>query len=172
MIIGAFGRDIEDPVRAFPLFHGATLHKHHVVAAYREVIAHAGVSTTKIRQRFAGLVCRVVGASWLFEHLKELYLVQLFARWGSKSIERYIQSAPLRTQSTFAAQVLSSLTRTQSAQREIDECRGSGTIDQRPQPRSSSLNTASSCGPRSVSRGSCSLCPEPREQEKYWRLRA
>ena len=119
LIIGVFGCDIEDPVRAFPLFptsNGATLHKHHVVAAYREVIAHAGVNTTKIdgqgrvRQRFGGHVCRVVGAIWLFKHLKELYLVQLFARWGSKSIERYIQSAPLRNQSSFAARVLSSLT--------------------------------------------------------------
>ena len=47
-IIGVFGRDIEHPVGAFPTSHGSKLHKYLVVAAHREVIAQAGVNTTKV----------------------------------------------------------------------------------------------------------------------------
>ena len=57
LIIGVFGRDIEDPVRAFPLFptsNGATLHKYHIVARMLEPIQRK----LTVRRRSAGLWAR------------------------------------------------------------------------------------------------------------------
>ena len=51
-------------------------------------------------------MCRVVGAVWLYSTLRELYLVQLFARWGSQAIARYVQDSPLQRQAEFAAHAL------------------------------------------------------------------
>ena len=52
------------------------------------------------------VVMCVVGAVWLFSTLRELYLVQLFARWGSQAIARYIQLSPLQEQHNFAARAM------------------------------------------------------------------
>ena len=115
VIIMKFGHKIQDPSESFPLFPsaaGKTLLKRYVVAAYRLVLQRAGIATLtsdasgRPRQRFAGHVCRVVGAVWLFSTLRELYLVQLFARWGSQAIARYIQLSPLQEQHNFAARAM------------------------------------------------------------------
>ena len=95
-----FGEDFDSIHCNLPLFPsslGATLLKKHVIEAYRTVIKKAGVATTKVdalgvtRQRFGG--------RGLYQTLGEFCLVQLFARWGSQAITRYVQHSPLRQNS-------------------------------------------------------------------------
>ena len=132
-----FGEDFDSIHRNLPLFPsslGATLLKKHVIEAYRTVIKKAGVATTKVdalgvtRQRFGGHVCRVVGAVWLYQTLGELYLVQLFARWGSQAITRYVQNSPLRQQSSFAARALTNFSAEQVRQSLHKEHASPGSI--------------------------------------------
>ena len=117
ILVEKFGDTFNVPSRSLPLFpdgFGNTLTKSQVVSSYRETLRKAGVSTTKSdgkgiqRERFRGHVCRVTGAVWLYATLKELYLVQLFARWGSMAVARYVQDSPLLHQHEFAAQAMQS----------------------------------------------------------------
>ena len=96
----------------FPSRTGRTLLKADVVNAYRAVVAEAGIQTTEIdgtgrvRQRIGGHLCRVVGAVWLYSTLRELYLVQLFARWGFQATARYVQDSHFQRQAEFVAHAL------------------------------------------------------------------
>ena len=67
----------------------------------------------RVHELFAGHVCRVVGAVWLSSTLRESYLVQVFARWGSRAIQRYVQDSPLYTQAEFAPRAMEAFTSAQ-----------------------------------------------------------
>eukprot|EP00972_Heterocapsa_arctica_P096292 14206846-Heterocapsa_arctica.AAC.1 len=61
-----------------------------------------------LRDRYGEHVCRVAGAQLLSRAGMDLYLVQLFARWGSSTVLRYVQLAPLLAQAGIAARAASS----------------------------------------------------------------
>ena len=112
VLTAKFGDDCCSPPRNFPLFpsvRGATLLKKHVITAYRTVIHKAGIATTttdglgNVRQRFGGHICRVVGAVWLFQTLKECTwcncsrdgaLMQFFGTFGIHHYESKLNSHP------------------------------------------------------------------------------
>ena len=50
-----------------------------------------------------------MGAQFLARHGLELILIQIFARWGSDSVLRYVQEAPLHLQQGIAEKALSSM---------------------------------------------------------------
>ena len=101
-----------DPWKPVPVVSGA---RERLSIPYRTMSSTPSLGTFaetkvdgqgRIQERFGGHVCRVIGAIWLFRTLKELYLVQLFARWGSQAITRYVQDSPLRKQAEFASVAL------------------------------------------------------------------
>ena len=101
------------PFHCFLMALVTRLQKVRLSSSYRETLRKAGVSTKGDgkgiqRERFGGHVCRVTGAVWLYATLKELYLVQLFSRWGSMAVARYVQDSPLLHQHEFAARAMQS----------------------------------------------------------------
>ena len=63
-----------------------------------------------------------VGAVWLYQNLKELCSDQMFTRWGSQAIARYIPNSPLHKQTFFAARTLHAFLADQVRQREARSC--------------------------------------------------
>ena len=106
-----FGDTLHSAEARVPLFpdrSGNTLTKAAVIEAIRGVAAQAGeplVRTDglgKERHRFHEHVLRVTGAQFLARTGLELLLIQLFARWGSSAVLRYVQQAPLDNQQGVA----------------------------------------------------------------------
>ena len=102
-----FGDSFSASARRLPLFpdrHGSALSKGAVIGAIREVAAQAGEPLVRSdgvgneRHRFHEHVLRVTGAQFLARAGLELLLIQLFARWGSAAVLRYVQQAPLSNQ--------------------------------------------------------------------------
>eukprot|EP00972_Heterocapsa_arctica_P109299 16094490-Heterocapsa_arctica.AAC.1 len=94
-----FGETFNAPARRLPLFPtaaGSPLSKMAVVDALRACIAALGEPLTRpdgmgvLRDRYGEHVCRVAGAQLLSRAGMDLYLVQLFARWGSSAVLRYV----------------------------------------------------------------------------------
>ena len=56
----------------------------------------------KESQRFGEHVMRVAGAQFFARRGVELFLIQLYARWGSAAILKYVQEAPLGSQAQVA----------------------------------------------------------------------
>jgi len=85
----------------FPNSYGKHLSKAGTAATIRCVIAEAGHSVTKLdaqgnlKQRFGEHALRVIGAQFLARVGTDVYLIKLFARWGSDAVLRYIQDAQL-----------------------------------------------------------------------------
>ena len=113
-----FGASFRLPARRMPLFPsaaGMVLTKAATVEAVRSCIAQAGEPLTRVdgmgvaRQRFGEHALRVSGAQALARGGMELYLIQLFARWGSSAVGRYVQQAPLAHQAGVAGKVASAL---------------------------------------------------------------
>ena len=84
----------------------------------RSVAREAGEETTKvfcgkILERFGEHVMRISGAQFLSRRGVKLYIIQLVGRWGSLSVLRYVQEAPLAgamqtrsTNSTSLAEII------------------------------------------------------------------
>ena len=99
-----FGDDFDRPERDLPLFPnklGKPLSKDQVVAAFRRCIEITGEPLERLdgrgvpRHRFHEHVPRVAGAQFLSRAGVQLIIIELFARWGSNAVLRYIQQAPL-----------------------------------------------------------------------------
>ena len=94
---------------------GSVLTKGATADAIRGTLADAGVALTRVdatgreRQRFGEHALRVAGAQALARGGMDLYLMQLFARWGSAAVERYVQEAPLAHSATVAGRVTRTL---------------------------------------------------------------
>jgi hypothetical protein len=89
---------------SFPLFptcKGRTLSHSGTVESIRSVAQKAGIPTQRqvgsvCLERFGEHVMRVSGAQHLTKELRwELFMVQLFGRWGSLAFALYVQDAPL-----------------------------------------------------------------------------
>ena len=88
-----------------PLFvsaHGDELTKQESIALIRKVLAdshvalrRAGAPGQSSVERFGGHVLRVSGAQFLARRFVPLPTVMLLGRWGSRSVERYVQEAAL-----------------------------------------------------------------------------
>ena len=114
-----FGDSFSASARRLPLFpdrHGSALSKGAVIDAIREVAAQAGEPLVRSdgvgneRHRFHEHVLRVTGAQFLARAGLELLLIQLFARWGSAAVLRYVQQAPLSNQQGVAQAAIRGLT--------------------------------------------------------------
>ena len=101
LLFGCTFQSVERRLPLFPSATGAVLSKVAVRAALHHCIAATGEplqrkdSTGVPRDRFGEHVLRVAGAQCLARAGFELFLIQLFARWGSAAILRYVQPAPL-----------------------------------------------------------------------------
>ena len=114
LLCDLFGEDALAPARGLPLFpdvDGNPLTKNSVKQAIASVIAATGEALQRVgpagdmRERFGEHVLRVMGAQFLARSRIELFRIQLFARWGSDAILRYVQDAPLAVQHELAAEV-------------------------------------------------------------------
>ena len=100
----------------FPDVEGNPLSKQAVRDAISGVIAATGEPLTRAgpdgahKDRFGEHVLRVMAAQFLARKKVDLYRIQLFARWGSNAVLRYVQDAPLSVQSEIASEVLLSPT--------------------------------------------------------------
>lgn len=128
-----FGDDFNSPGRGLPLFPTRgwqTMTKALVVEAYQHTIALTGEPLQRadgegrLRDRFGGHVCRVIGAAWLYSTLGDIYLVQLFARWGSSAIFWYIQETRLKSQHRFAARTMNARSHAEQVSKAISGARG------------------------------------------------
>ena len=102
----------------FPLFpnpDGEHLTKSEVISILRSVIALTGTAlqrpgpTGGMRDKFGEHVMRVSGAQLMARAGIELYIIQLYGRWGSWAIERYVQEAYLHGQNNVARTVVDNL---------------------------------------------------------------
>ena len=102
-------------VLLFPDRNGAALSEAAVIEAIRAVALQAGELLVradglgKERHRFHEHVLRVTGAQFLARAGPELLLIQLFARWGSAAVLRYLQQAPLNNQQGVACAAIRGL---------------------------------------------------------------
>ena len=115
LLLKVFGDDAFHPERDLPLFpdrDGNPMSKHAVRDAIASVIAKSGEPLTRpgptgeAKQRFGEHVLRVIGAQYLAAKHVEMYRIQLYARWGSDAVQRYVQEAPLVGQCDVAAEVM------------------------------------------------------------------
>ena len=85
----------------FPCSRGGPLSKPATIRAFRLAAASSGAELTQALagstlQRFGEHCCRVSGAQFMSGKLGlDLYLIQLYGRWSSSAITRYVQDAPL-----------------------------------------------------------------------------
>ena len=86
------------------------------ICAIRLIIALTGEELTRrdglgrLLQRFFEHCLRVSGAQFLARMGLELIIIQLFARWGSMAVLRYIQDAPLANQTGIASRAMQAVT--------------------------------------------------------------
>ena len=113
-----FGEPIDaeaDNLPLFPTHEGKHLSKEATVRAVREVMGWLGEALTKKDgkgtdfQRFGEHVMRVAGAQFFARRGIELFMIQLYARWGSSAILRYVNDAPLKTQSKVAGKLAAAM---------------------------------------------------------------
>ena len=57
---------------------------------------------------------RVAGAQFFARRGIELFMIQLYARWGSSAVLRYVKDAPLKTQAKVAGKLAASMRHMQS----------------------------------------------------------
>jgi hypothetical protein len=100
----------------FPDSKGNYISKETTAAAVRRVANVLGESACDDTEDIAEHAMRVSGAQLLARSGVELYIIQLYGRWGSSVIERYVQEAPLSRSTTLAARVLAGLRNTPLAQ--------------------------------------------------------
>ena len=85
----------------FPSMGGKVMSKSATIIAFRSAAAKAGEPTMRTAagvemQRYGEHACRVSGAQFMSAALElELYAIQLYGRWSSNAILRYVQEAPL-----------------------------------------------------------------------------
>ena len=96
----------------FPDSKGNFISKETTAAAVRQVANVLGESSCDDTEDIAEHAMRVSGAQLLARSGVELYVIQLYGRWGSSVIERYVQEAPLSRSATLAARVLAGLRNT------------------------------------------------------------
>ncbi|CAE7216757.1 unnamed protein product [Symbiodinium natans] len=93
-------QDPEAP--AFSNSEGSVLSKEESVQMIRDVLANSDVELTRAGmagevQRFGGHCLRVSGAQFLSRCSIPLSTIMLLGRWGSRSVERYVQEAALES---------------------------------------------------------------------------
>ena len=118
-------RVAEDPVNLplFPSRKGSTVTKHALVTGIRAVLTAAKVQIVhenemgEVVNRFHEHVLRMAGAQVLARAGVEVYLIQIFARWGSSTVLQYVQSEPLAHQQALAPRVA------------VHACQGEATDD-------------------------------------------
>lgn len=81
----------------FPDAQGKVATKAAMVAAFESVLTRAGLPTRDAagRRRFGGHSCRVAGCRFWVLHGVEVQKVQVFARWGSNIVLRYVADTPV-----------------------------------------------------------------------------
>ena len=113
-----FSNMSQDQVEAFPLFpneKGEHLSKWEVTQLIRFVISLTGTALQRpgplgpAKDRFGEHVLRVSGAQMMARAHIELYIIQLYGRWGSWAIERYVQEAYLHGHQNVAKTVVKNL---------------------------------------------------------------
>ena len=95
-----FGHDAEhldSTLPAFPDFEGNVISKTAMVVAIEQAVETIDEPARDVagRRRFGGHSCRVAGSRFWAHHGMEIYKLQIFARWGSDVILRYVADAPL-----------------------------------------------------------------------------
>jgi hypothetical protein len=78
-----------------PRFEGQLFFEETTAAAVRRVANVLGQSACEDVEDIAEHAMRVSGAQLLARSGVELYITQLYGRWGSSVIERYVQETPL-----------------------------------------------------------------------------
>ena len=95
----------------FPTYGGQHASNEATVKGIRQVMQRLREPLTrkdgtgKETQRFGEHVMRVAGAQFFARRGVELFLIQLYARWGSTAILKYVQEAPLGSQARVAQRV-------------------------------------------------------------------
>jgi hypothetical protein len=92
----------------FPTESGGFPSKAGMVAAYRAVARGMGLDEAEAAL-VTGHVARCSGAQAMARVGAPLYLIQLFCRWGSNTVLKYVREAPLQLSSSLAEQVAGSL---------------------------------------------------------------
>ena len=105
LIAKVFSMNLQDEafldMQLFPTKSGLVLSHAASVRAIRAVAVKAGIPTTRtidttVLEKFGEHTPRVSGAQFFAAVLSwELYLIQLYGRWGSLAVARYVQDAPL-----------------------------------------------------------------------------
>ena len=115
---GGYGRPLELPV--VPYVGGGTLSKQALVNAVRVVVGATGTPLCApdakgvMVQKFHEHVLRGAGAQALARAGIELFLIQMFARWGSRTVLRYVQAEPLAHQRALAPRLAASVVASQA----------------------------------------------------------
>jgi len=81
----------------FPDYKGKVITKKGAVQGIVDVLSNAGVETVQRggTQRFGGHTMRVTGSRYWTGRGLEVFKVQIFARWGSSVILRYVSDVPI-----------------------------------------------------------------------------
>ena len=89
--------DSTDSSPVFPDFEGNVILKAGMVCAIEDTLFNCGEAPRDPsgRRRFGGHSCRVAGSRFWAGHGMEIYKLQIFARWGSDVILRYVADSPL-----------------------------------------------------------------------------
>jgi len=116
--IQAMDQKAAEELPLFPNADGQHLTKYEVTCIIREVIKLTGTALQRpgplgeAKDRFGEHVMRVSGAQLMARANIELYIIQLYGRWGSWAIERYVQEAYLHGQQNVAKTVVENLAET------------------------------------------------------------
>ena len=88
---------LSDSLPVFPDFEGNVILKAGMVSAIEDTLLNIGEASRDPsgRRRFGGHSCRVAGSRFWASHGMEIYKLQIFARWGSDIIMRYVADSPL-----------------------------------------------------------------------------
>ena len=94
---GLAAGSLDDILPVFPDFEGNVILKTGVVDALEKTLITIGEAPRDAagRRRFGGHSCRVAGSRFWASHGMEVHKLQIFARWGSDVILRYVADSPL-----------------------------------------------------------------------------
>ena len=99
-----------NPTSAFFLTsHGMGVERADVHAAVKHTFSLTAPTTSPAANKIGQHCMRVSGAQLLARAGSDVQLIKLFGRWGSSSVERYIQEAPLARSEMIARAVRSQL---------------------------------------------------------------
>jgi len=89
--------DLDKASPLFPDFKGKVITKPGAVQGMISVLSSAGIETRTCggKNRFGGHSMRVTGSRFWISRGLEVYKVQIFARWGSSVILRYVSDIPI-----------------------------------------------------------------------------